>query len=875
MLGNIDVVDAHSISGWFLDKDEINKIITTEIIINSVPYTIVNNQYREDLYDTFGTKIGGFHFNIPLTIRIKGYYEIIFAEYTFQKIFTYQYCWISLESQIRALTELNQLILVSPKSNNSVQIWLREYVFKELMTSLRQPQALNSFKSLKITFFNCLYWMHIVGRYDKVNNGNYQRVFRKSYARTKKRGFKIMLGKLGEEVQERFAKKMLDHKRDIFFTHPLNHIKSRTIDIIIPCYRGFKETKECIESVLNAYNETNYEIIVVNDFSPEVELTEYLRQKATNEEITLIENSENKGFVKSVNIGMRLHSDRDVILLNSDTIVSNGWIDKLNRAAYLEKNIGTVTPFSNRATICSFPESNIDNEMICGYSVEELSNLFEMTNQKIIVDIPTAVGFCMYIKRDTLNEIGYFDEIKWAMGYCEENDFSMKAETHGWRNVLACDTFVEHRGSVSFAGEKSQRIEENLKKLLLEYPEYNLKIQNFILQDPIALYRKNVILEILKFRNKKYILMITHSLGGGTKVAVEAISKLISDSDTGILILEGGECFWTLKEYGTELKVLYSDKDSANLANDLLKLPILLVHYHQVIYFPWDIWELPSVLNIPYYISIHDYLYICPRLNLIDNHSSYCGEPESSYTCDECVSKNGTYSGLFDKFDDVGHSVEMWRKRFEKYFNMAKMVIAPSIDAKCRMEHYYPGANIVFKAHPEIFDFELREVHSEGINIVVLGAISKIKGFDLLQECIQYADLNKMKIHFHIVGYTADDTAFAQYSNVTIYGTYLREELDDILKLTQANIALFLSCWPETYSYTLSEAWAHGLYPIALDIGAFRGRIEETGVGEIISFPTTAETIVTELVDLSSVLKSKSKDKFSYNTIFRNDFYGI
>jgi GT2 family glycosyltransferase len=52
---------------------------------------------------------------------------------------------------------------------------------------------------------------------------------------------------------------------------------------------------------------------------------------------------------------MRLHPERDVVLLNSDTVVANDWLDRLLACADLESRIGTVTPFSNNATICSFP----------------------------------------------------------------------------------------------------------------------------------------------------------------------------------------------------------------------------------------------------------------------------------------------------------------------------------------------------------------------------------------------------------------------------------------------------------------------------------------------------------------------------------------
>ena len=127
------------------------------------------------------------------------------------------------------------------------------------------------------------------------------------------------------------------------------------IDVIVPVYRGLSETKACLESVWHARCELQFRLIVINDCSPETELSDWLRLQAKERSMLLLENSENLGFVATVNRGMQLSLDHDVLLLNSDTEVADGWIDKLHRAGYSALDIGTVTPFSNNATICSYP----------------------------------------------------------------------------------------------------------------------------------------------------------------------------------------------------------------------------------------------------------------------------------------------------------------------------------------------------------------------------------------------------------------------------------------------------------------------------------------------------------------------------------------
>ena len=171
------------------------------------------------------------------------------------------------------------------------------------------------------------------------------------------------------------------------------------IDVLIPVYAGLAETRRCIESVLGSVCQTPYEMVLINDRTPDPALARYLREVAAAHGLTLLENAENLGFAGSVNRGMELHPERDVVLLNSDTEVANDWLDRLAAAAGYR--IGTVTPFSNHATICSYPQPE-------GWTVTELDRIFREVNAGHRVRIPTAVGFCMYIRRECLNEAGKF-----------------------------------------------------------------------------------------------------------------------------------------------------------------------------------------------------------------------------------------------------------------------------------------------------------------------------------------------------------------------------------------------------------------------------------------------------------------------------------
>ena len=137
-------------------------------------------------------------------------------------------------------------------------------------------------------------------------------------------------------------------------------------------------------------------------------------------------NDTNLGFVKTVNRGMRLHEDRDVILLNSDTEVFGDWIDRLYATAGRHPTCGTLTPLTNNGTVCSYPFFADQNDGTLELPFEELDRLAREVNRGEVVDTPTAVGFCMYIKRKLIQEIGCFDDEAFGRGYGEENDFCLR-----------------------------------------------------------------------------------------------------------------------------------------------------------------------------------------------------------------------------------------------------------------------------------------------------------------------------------------------------------------------------------------------------------------------------------------------------------------
>ena len=264
------------------------------------------------------------------------------------------------------------------------------------------------------------------------------------------------------------------------------------IDVIVPVYGQINYVQSCIQSVLAEPQQTPYELIVIDDASPDMELREWLDEQAAGGRLKLYRNAENLGFVASVNFGMTLHPDRNVVLLNSDTQVHGDWLDRLHTASRSQNNVGTVTPWSNNATICSFPKWPDGAELPDSLSLSFMDTLAASCCRHSTVPIPTAVGFCMYIRRRCLNEIGLFDQSAFGHGYGEENDFCLRAEQLGYTHLLAADTYVYHAGNASFGGASADLKVTAGAVIRERWPDYESRIQRFVASDPLLPLRRKL-----------------------------------------------------------------------------------------------------------------------------------------------------------------------------------------------------------------------------------------------------------------------------------------------------------------------------------------------------------------------------------------------
>ena len=261
--------------------------------------------------------------------------------------------------------------------------------------------------------------------------------------------------------------------------------------VIIPVHNAPAELDRCLASVVETVP-ARVEVIVIDDASQDIAVRNVLHrwQQRTGPSWCFLVQEQNLGFVGTVNRGMEM-TQRDVVLLNSDTETTAGWLEGLQRCLASDPLIATATPWTNNGEIASIPRFCAVNPV--PQNPDAVARVIACTGRASYPELPTAVGFCMALSRHALDMLGLFDEETFGLGYGEENDFSIRAQQAGLRNVLCDDVYVVHLGSRSFGPLGLKPDESSMRRLLSLHPGYLHQVEEFISSDPLAERREELI----------------------------------------------------------------------------------------------------------------------------------------------------------------------------------------------------------------------------------------------------------------------------------------------------------------------------------------------------------------------------------------------
>lgn len=325
--------------------------------------------------------------------------------------------------------------------------------------------------------------------------------------------------------------------------------------IVVPVYKDWSTLGSCIES-LKKYVPSGNSVLLINDCGPEWEELEHniLSAIAGCPNFTYAKNEENLGFVKTCNHSLELADPAtDILLLNSDTAVTEGFLTEMQEVLYADERHGAVCPRSNNATLLTMPpRKNTIAELTPEVSHSIYETVKDMLPRWTI--LPTGVGFALLIKRDVLNRFGLFDEI-YSPGYNEENDFCARINQYGFSIVMANHAYVYHYESKSFGSRRAKLDAEHFAILNKRYPYYSNLISTYFHggMEPVD-YFADLIGDGLY--HKKRILFSLYetpaSYNGTAKYSIsiyEAFLRLYGDKyDVHLLINRAADNFHKLSE---------------------------------------------------------------------------------------------------------------------------------------------------------------------------------------------------------------------------------------------------------------------------------------------------------------------------------------
>jgi len=522
--------------------------------------------------------------------------------------------------------------------------------------------------------------------------------------------------------------------------------------VIIPIYADYEATRLCLKTLLAELNATSHRAVLINDATPDARIAKYLAGLAGRGRVELLVNDRNLGFVGSVNRALRHVREGDVVILNSDTIVPRGFVDRLATAARLSADIGTVTPLSNNGEFTSFPIPNVSNPLPSHREIARIDATAAAANADCVIDIPSGIGFCLYVTRACLDAVGLLTE-DFGLGYLEDADFCLRARERGFRNVCAASVYVGHVGSRSFGSEKRALVARNLTIIERRFPSHRRECAAFMSADPLLRARQAIERTLLLDVRQPTILVT--GLGAVGAIARE---RACSFGRQPVIILEvhhgnHGAVVKAINGSGgipqsLEFMLSASEEDYS-LAAFLRELAPRRVEFIDPANTPFGLVELLIGLGVPYDVFIADAGLLGP-----------VGEQPTAAAVRAFAAAGATRQ-----------DGEVWRKRWREIANNAINIRVPCAEAEALAQDAELRHTVRTIARSARSKRTLRngdEPEPNRIGFVPLRSCAQEQW--LIQEVARALSKRRPDVTIAVVGTTLDDRALMRRSGVFVTG---------------------------------------------------------------------------------------------------------
>jgi len=282
-------------------------------------------------------------------------------------------------------------------------------------------------------------------------------------------------------------------------------------------------------------------------------------------------------------------------------------------------------------------------------------------------------------------------------------------------------------------------------------------------------------------------------------------------------------------------------------------LRIGVVHVHSLVGSGDDFLRILEDASVPYCYTAHDMYLPCPTVYLINSEGHYCNATTDNALCRQCLSK-------CDGLEEV--DIDRWRERYRGFLANAARIYAPSDWARDTLERYYPGIEVTVapprsgvgcrEPDPEFLP-TLRLPKDELRHIGMLGAIGPEKGARRVEALVARIRERQLPLRIVVIGYTDRETR-SQSSDLvlTIHGQYRHHEIEPLLDIYGIALVAFPTEWPETFSYTLGEAWMAGRAALVPPRGALQERVLAKGAGWIMDGWPDPDAILDQCMALTA-----------------------
>jgi GT2 family glycosyltransferase/glycosyltransferase involved in cell wall biosynthesis len=612
--------------------------------------------------------------------------------------------------------------------------------------------------------------------------------------------------------------------------------------VVIPVFNAPDAFERCLRSVLR-HTTVPYRLLVMDDGSNDPRIAALLARAAEHPHVEVVRSEENRGFTRTVNAALEATGD-DVVLLNSDADVGPGWLQGLVLAAHSADRVGSATPFSNDAGAFSAPSRESDNPLPAGMTTADAARAVRYGSRRELPRIPTGHGFCLYLRRRALEEVGHLDEVSFPRGYGEENDWCIRALSAGFQHILDDRTYVRHEGSASFGEEKQALLARGRQRLDEKHPTYTRAVRAFLADASVERARAAVGESIAAAEGlvRPRVLFVLHNGTGGTPATnLDLMRGVTHQYDCWTLVAHPRHLVLSRLVEGLpivereitlqhEWRVTHVRRDDYRAAvfHLLVEHGFELVHVRQLLGHTLELPAICRALGIPVVLSFHDFYLSCPTVHLVDDRDRFCGG--------RCTPGHGACRLATRSMRDVPplkHAwVHEWRRHVASAFQDVDVFVTTSGSAR----------EVMLRSHPQLADRRFIVVPhgrdlaghpdacvsppAEGpVRLLVLGNIGAHKGALLLRRLAELDQGRRLDLHF--LGRTAPEL----YDVGTHHGEYDREHFPRLARQIAPSFVGVFAVWGETWSHTLTEAWSVGVPVLASDIGVLRERVTASGAG--------------------------------------------